>query len=492
MKNLFKTIVLTTFIFTISFTGVFAQGSNGYNSEELSKYFEGVLELIENRYDDEIDKEKMVENTLRSMFGSLDDYTTFYTNDEVMKFMQGVTGEYSGIGVIISNSGENTIVSKVFENSPAQKSGLIIDDIIYSVDDEIIKGYDVQKVSTLIMGPRKTNVKLGVIRNSNDERIYIDIERNTIKVNPVFYKTFDDIGYIKLDSFNANATSSVRNVLKEFDEENIEKLILDLRNNPGGELSQAINISQLFVDNGIITSVKYKSDEYKDEVYKSTINENPFDLVVLVNKNSASASEILAGAIKDSNSGQLVGTKTYGKAKVQQLIPIVTPQKFKDFNDENDNEYIDIGNIAQNPSYGEDDESLIGWVKITIGNYFTPNGTNINKNGITPNVIVRNPQKLGDYIKPLEVENKYDLGNTSYEIFKVKAMMKILGYDIDKIDYNLDQKTFYEIAKFQKDNDLFPYGVLDFSTQNMLNLVYEEDYLKKDRQLNKAFEILNH
>ena len=229
-----------------------------------------------------------------------------------------------------------------------------------------IQGLEMSKVSSLIKGPVGTKVKLKVKRG--EKTLSFQVTRGTIAVNPVEYKTLENnIGYIELKEFTGQATKEVNKALRSFDNKNVNKLILDLRDNPGGLLSEAISISRLFVTKGPIVHIREKNKALL--THTSGLEKPKYKLVVLVNEDSASASEIVAGAVKDRKAGSLVGTKTYGKGTVQSMMPL-------------------------------SDGSM---VKLTIAEYLTPNKTSINGIGIQPDYTIENTEEDLQLKKAIEI-----------------------------------------------------------------------------------------
>lgn len=316
-------------------------------------FFEEVLNLIKYNYPFQVEEDDLIITAIKAMLKSLDPYSDYYTKEEADSLYDSISGNFSGIGLYIeAKDGYISVVSPI-KGQPAEKAGVKAGDIIISVDDIDIKDMGVEKVSSMIKGPEGTTVKLTIKRG--EETLTFKITRKLIEINPVEYEILEgNIGYIRLDEFSSNATREIKKALSEFKNKGIEKIILDLRDNPGGLLNEAISIGQLFVPAGPIVYVKDKSGYLKK--YESNLWDSNYKLVVLVNERSASASEILAGAVKDRKAGILVGTKTFGKALVQSLIPV-------------------------------NDGSLI---KITTAVYLTPNKTLINGVGITPDYIVEN------------------------------------------------------------------------------------------------------
>ena len=316
-------------------------------------FFEEVYNLIKHYYPFEVDEDELITKAIKAMLESLDPYSEYYTKDEVDNFYSSLYGSYTGIGLYIEEKDGYINVVKTMTGQPAEEAGIKAGDIIISVDGIDVKDLGVDKVSSMIKGPEGTKVKLQVKRG--DKILTFEVTRKVIEVSPVYYEIIEnDIGYIKLEQFSSNATKEMKKALEELDKKGIKKIILDLRDNPGGFFNEAVSVAQLFVPKGTIVYVKDKNGILQR--YDSYLKESKYQLVVLVNKNSASASEIVAGAIKDRKAGILVGTRTFGKALVQTVFPL------------NDG----------------------GMIKLTTAVYLTPNKTLINGVGIEPDYVVEN------------------------------------------------------------------------------------------------------
>lgn len=317
-------------------------------------FFIDKLEYIEDHYPFETQEYELLEGALKGMLQSLDPYSDYYTSEEAADIYSELSGSFTGIGVYIEKKDGYTNVQSVMKGYPAEKAGMKNDDLIIAVDDVDIKNMELSQVSKLIKGPVDTSVSLKIKRGQ--EFLTLVVKREEIKEKLVEYEILENnIGYIELITFNGTPIVEVKKALKEFEDKNVEKIILDIRNNGGGSLYQAIEIARLFVPKG--KPVVHIREKNKALVtYVSTVQNKKYKLILLVNKNSASASEILAGAIKDTKAGTLIGTKTYGKGIVQTLFP------------------LENGGI----------------LKLTTAEYLTPNKTSIHGKGIEPHIIIEN------------------------------------------------------------------------------------------------------
>ncbi|TJX12916.1 S41 family peptidase [Tissierella creatinini] len=313
------------------------------------------FQYIKDNYPFEIKDSDLVEGGLKGMLQSIDPYSDYYTPEEATEVYKSMFGTFSGIGIYIEKKDSYINIKDTIQGAPGEKAGLKKDDLIISINGIDTKNMTLDNAQKLIQGAIGTKVKLGIKRDNNTPHIYIEVKRDKIIINPVHYEIIDNkIGYIKLSEFSQYATIEINKALEEFDKKNISKVILDLRDNPGGLLGQAIEISRKFVPKGPIVHIKEKN---KELITHLSTNQKPkYKLVLLVNENSASASEIVAGAIKDTKAGTIIGKKTFGKGVVQSIIPLSN------------------GSI----------------LKLTTSEYLTPKKLSINGKGVEPDVVVEN------------------------------------------------------------------------------------------------------
>lgn len=334
-------------------------------AEDYSKV-QLVESLIKEGYLKEVDEETLKEGQLKGLVASLGDpYSQYLTAEEYTDLTQQTSGEYGGIGVIVTPGEDNliTVVSPI-KGTPGEKAGLKPEDKIIAVDGKEFLAEDMDKAVKVMKGKPKTKVVVTILRKEKDgsnKTLDIEIIREKIRLETVNSSVIDDkIGYINITSFDELTYKDFMKDLKKLEGKNVEGLIIDLRNNPGGLLDVTADIADELLGEGNIVYTETKTGE--KEYYKSKPSKTDIPLVVLVNEGSASASEILSGAIKDYKRGELIGTKTFGKGIVQRIRPLPTK-----------------------------DGSAI---KLTISEYFTPNGTNIHGIGIEPDIEVELPEDI--------------------------------------------------------------------------------------------------
>lgn len=449
--RLLTTFIIAVLIISSMTTGAFA---GTYTPEYLDSLKEAVVDF----YVDSITTDQLDGNTPQEIFKNLDKHSAYYTEKEFYELFERVTGDYAGIGAYIKEDNGKIFIEQPMPGSPAEEAGLLPGDEIFSVDGEVIRGLTASEGSAKVRGPVGTKVVLGIIRGMNENVVEYIIERAQITNIPVSYEIIDGIGYIQLNEFNGHAYEYFAKAVGELVKENVKQVIVDLRNNPGGNLDQVIRIAGLLVPPSPILHIGYKGGYI---TYPSYSTLQPFDsLVVLVNEGSASASEILAAAVQDTGSGIIMGTTTYGKGSVQQIIPLYNNEGFK----------------------------------ITVARYLSPNKNVIDEVGVIPDIEVKRlPNEIQvQEIKPLSYENTFNPGDTSEEIKGIQQRLKILGYTIADATGVYGSTTAAAIVEFIKDNELEEAATLTPEIQaaieyRFISALYSREY---DMQLKTAIEYL--
>lgn len=326
------------------------------NDESVAK-LEVIEEVIDEYYfeEEDIDVNSMIEGMYAGMVASLGDpYSVYYTEDEWKALMQETEGIYYGIGAYISLDKTTGFgkINGVIENTPAQEAGLRENDIIYQIDGELAQGLELTEIVSRIKGEAGTTVHLTLYREGEEDYLEVDVVRKQIESPTVNYEMLNDqIGYIQITEFDDVTVDQFAEALAVIKGSDAKGLVLDLRSNPGGSLSAVVDIARQILPRGLIV---YTQDRAGEKVEYSCKGENELQipLVVLVNGNSASAAEILAGAVKDYGTGTLIGTTTFGKGIVQRILPLT------------------------------DGTAL----KLTVSAYYTPKGNNIHNIGIEPDI----------------------------------------------------------------------------------------------------------
>ena len=332
----------------------FAEKNNIYEKIDL---FSEVLSKINKEYVDEVNQSDVMDAAINGVLQSLDPYSS-YMSPEMLNNMQTETsGEFGGLGIEVGMEHGVVKVISPIDNSPASREGVKAGDYIVKINDIQVQGKSLTEAVELMRGPVGSDIEITVRRRGKKEAIVFNITREIIKVESVKSKIIDDsVGYLRLTAFNENSDIQIKKVITKFSKnKKLKGYILDLRNNPGGLLSQAVRISDFFLENGEIVSTKgrKKSENRKFFAKKGDLT-NGKTLIVLINYGSASASEIVAGALKDHKRAIVLGENSYGKGSVQSIIPL----------------------------------NNRGAIRLTISKYYLPSGKSISEVGITPDIEV--------------------------------------------------------------------------------------------------------
>jgi len=324
---------------------------------ESIKKFEEVLSIIQQRYVDDVNFEDIINKAIDGLLKNLDAHSSFMSNEEYDEFQIKMSGEFGGLGIVVGlRDGALTVISPI-DDTPASKAGVKAQDIILKIDDRSTIDMGLNEAVSLMRGEPGTSVTLTLIRKNEQKPIVVEIERDIINIKSVETKSIEgEHLYIKIKSFDKNVVEGVKEGLKQLNGK--KGLILDLRNNPGGDLYQAIGLVDLFIDSGVIVSQKGKLKS-ENIVYEARSRGTYKDIpmVVLVNGGSASASEIVSGALQDYNRAIIVGENSFGKGSVQQIIEV-----------------------------GSGKEAI----RLTVARYYLPSGRTIQAVGIEPDVKVKN------------------------------------------------------------------------------------------------------
>ncbi len=490
-------------------------------------------------YVDETDPEELVTTSIEAMLSSLDPYTTFIPESDMDDFQFQTTGEYGGIGSLIRRSGEQVMIAEPYEGFPAAKSGVRAGDIILEVDGVPTKEMEIEKVSDKLKGKPGTELQLVIKRYGEEKNLEIPMIREKISIlNVPYYGMIEPgTGYIRISNFTTGASYEVENALKELKRENeLKSLVLDLRSNPGGLLLEAVRICNLFVDKGeLIVSTRGKMAQWDSEY--STSRE-PLDkeipLVVLVNRGSASASEIVAGALQDLDRAVIVGQRTFGKGLVQTSRPLkynaqlkVTTAKY----------YIPSGRCIQALDYKHrNPDGSVGSVPDSLITEYTTRNERLvyDGGGIEPDFEVI-PEMLSEIALQLftqsmffdfairyrnthdEIESPeiFSLSDDDYDLFE--AFIEEKDFDFRtasekafaQLVTSAKREKYYELAEAEfssledklshnnlKDLETFEKEIRQILTEEIVNHYYFRagrilSQIQEDPQLNKATEIIN-
>ena len=352
--SLIKKIPFFVLVFLFIFQKSFSDNSEIYKKIDL---FGEVLEKINDEYVDEIDQSKSMDAAINGLLQSLDPYSTYMTPESFESMQTETSGEFGGLGIEVGMEAGVVKVISPIDNTPASKAGLKAGDYIVKINDTQVQGKSLTEAVELMRGPVGSSIEITVRRRGEKKALIFNITREIIEVQSVKFELLENnIGYIRLTSFNENSSSQVKEKIEKLNNnKKLKGYILDLRNNPGGLLSQAIKISDFFLDNGEIVSTKIRqpSENRKWFAKKGDLT-NGKTVLVLINNGSASASEIFAGALKDHKRAIIVGENSYGKGSVQSIIPLKNR----------------------------------GAIRLTIAKYYLPSGKSISEVGVTPDIEV--------------------------------------------------------------------------------------------------------
>lgn len=331
-----------------------------WQDSSVEKKISEINDLIDKYYYFDVDRDKQEEALYDGIMEGLDDpYSVYYTKEEYADLQEDTSGEYVGIGAVVTmNSDMRVEIVRPIKNSPAEEAGLKAGDILVQVDDTEITDQELSTVVDMIRGKEGTKAHLKIYRQGESDYLEFDVERRTVENYTVEDEMLDDqVGYIAVTQFNDNTAQEFEDAMDEVQANGAKAAIIDLRDNPGGLLTAVVDMCDYIMDDGVIVSTKDRDGNVIGEYKDSGKHSVDIPLVVLVNGNSASASEIFSGAMQDSGKARLVGTTTFGKGIVQSVIPLSDGTA----------------------------------VKLTIAKYFTPNGNDIHKKGITPDYEVELP-----------------------------------------------------------------------------------------------------
>lgn len=329
--------------------------NEGIISSDTETKLSYLKKLIDETYLHDVKEKDLNEGIYKGYVEGLgDQYSAYYDKKETKELTESLDGSFSGIGAVMTQDASSGVITitRVYDDSPAKKAGIKAGDVLYRVEEKTVTGKDLDKVVSWIKGKKGTKVNLTLLRGTNSDKIKVTATRDVINVETVKYKVLkNQIGYISISEFDSVTGAQFAKALKQLQKKNIEGLVVDLRNNPGGSLSTVCDILDSILPKGLIVYTKDKNGK-KEEYTSDEKHRLNLPMSVLVNGQSASASEIFAGAVQDYGKAEIIGTQTYGKGVVQNLFDL------KD------------GTC----------------VKLTTSEYFTPKGRNIDGKGITPDV----------------------------------------------------------------------------------------------------------
>ena len=352
------------FIILILLTIFFARVSNANQTDNLYKkldLFSDVLETLNNEYVDPVDENKVLDAAINGMLQSLDPYSSYMSPENFRNMNAETKGEFGGLGIEITMQAGLVKVISPIEGTPADKAGIKAGDFIIRINDTQVKGLNLFEAVSMMRGKVGTKINLVIRRENIDDELKFTLTRGIIKIREVSAEVkLNSIGYIRLRAFNQKSHNQLKEKIKSFKSKRLNGYILDLRNNPGGLLSQAIKISDMFLDSGEIVSTKGR-DKTDIKIFNAKKGDiiDGLPLIVLINKGSASASEIVSGALKDHKRAIILGETSFGKGSVQSIIPLTNR----------------------------------GALRLTTAKYYLPSGSSISEVGVSPDITVKEKDK---------------------------------------------------------------------------------------------------
>jgi len=439
-------------------SGSAAAAQGGLSAKETAK-LGAVMELIESNYYKDVKRDEVINGAIAGMITSLDDpYSVYMEKDTAKHFSETVDGSFTGIGAEVTMENGKVIVISAIKDSPAERAGLLPKDVLLSVNGEKLNGLKLNDAVTKIRGPRGTKAKLEIQRTGVGKPIRLELVRDDIDVETVYASMKEGgVGLIEIRQFSMNTAERFEDELKRLEEQGMKGLVIDVRNNPGGVLPVVEKIVEPFIAKGK-TIVQVESRDGRRQATESEGAGRAYPIAVLTNEGSASASEILAGALQQSAGAVLVGEKTFGKGTVQVSF----------------NKTIGDGSI----------------VKMTIAKWLTPNGTWVHGKGVEPDVKIAPPAVYkAARLSRTETLRKDQLGD---DVRSLQLMLTAIGYKTDRSDGYFSEKTESAVKQYQQTAGIPVTGVVDTATADAL----ERDVVKwireerNDVQLNKALGIV--
>jgi carboxyl-terminal processing protease len=423
-----------------------------YGIEDEELLFSVICSVID---EGKLDINKAIEAMIKAL---KDEHAEFYTAEEYKAMTEDIAGAFSGIGVTIRDHADGALVLSVIEGGPAYKAGMMAYDHIIGVNGQDVRSMTTAQVRELIVGETGTEVKVKVLRANKE--IDITCVRDTVEVSQLETKMLNDkTAYIRLLQFTTNAPEEMEAHVKELRSKSVKNVVLDLRDNPGGDLQAAIDIANVFISAGAIAELRYK-DETKNTVLRSkNFNAPNFKMLVLVNEHSASASELLATAIQSRGVGKILGTQTYGKGSMQVLNRAVTG----------------------------------GGFKYTIGEFYSYKGQRINTIGVTPDFVVENEETKVDESQFAKIDlDRVAEGLQGGDMtLALEQRLEALGY-LEEADEVFDEATSDAVSRFQAilgyEINGIP-GIYEYMYLNDYN--YSDLTLVVDKQMDAAIEYFN-
>lgn len=435
--------------------GIFADAF-GVNSKSGIKKIETTMNLVQKNYVEDVDQSKLVDGAIDGMLNALGDpFTSYMAPRTAKQFSEQIEGSFTGIGAEVSTEDGKVVVVSPIKGSPAEQAGIKPKDILLSVNGESFEGLSLNEAVAKIRGPKGTKAKVKVRRPGAANELEFTIVRDEIPLETVYSSMKQgNIGVIEVTEFSMNTADRFEQEIAALEKQGMKALVIDVRNNPGGVLQVVEKMAEQFVPKGKAILQIEDKNKNRQKMLSSKGKGKAYPVIVITNKGSASASEILAGALKESAGAKLLGETTYGKGTVQSSFP----------------EEMGDGSL----------------VKITIAKWLTPDGKWIHKKGVETDIQVSQPDYFS--VAPINKKGTYKFDMLGEDIKSAQTMLDGVGFDPGRKDGYFDKKTEAALEKFQAAKGLKVNGVLDATTAEVLeNSVIEKIRdPKNDNQLNQA------
>jgi carboxyl-terminal processing protease len=383
IRGILVLIIGTVMGLSLSLGGVLLNKRDKLNSTELSqghdRLFTEVIQSVKREYVEQIDDSVLLESAIRGMVSKLDSYSQYLDAEQFKNIRMSTTGSYSGVGLVVSTEDGVITVVPPINDTPAERAGMLNGDRIIAIDDNLVDSAHLYETIAKIRGRAGTRVIITVTREGEQNPIVFDLRRESIQIESVRHEILQSaIGYVRISQFIESTANALNHAIDDMQDQSdgmLDGLILDLRNNPGGVLDSAIDVSDLFLNTGVIVTSEGRTAEsrFTKEAHQGDMLDGT-DMVVLVNSGSASASEIVAGALQDNNRAMIVGTSTFGKGVVQTVVPLSKGRA----------------------------------IKLTTSRFYTPSGDAIHEKGIFPDIVIEDTRKPSEISFPISEDREYD------------------------------------------------------------------------------------
>ncbi|MCY8231437.1 S41 family peptidase [Priestia endophytica] len=444
---------------SLSVASISDSGQESASTKAEFEKIEKVYNTLSEKYYKDVDEDKLLEGAIDGMVKSLDDpYSTYMDKKTAEQFTQSLDSSFQGIGAEVSMVNEKVTIISPFKGSPAEKAGIKANDQILQINGKSVEGLDLSQAVLKIRGKKGSTVNIQVQRPGVKEPLTFKVVRDDIPIETVYSSLKEEngkkIGYLEITSFSENTADEFNSNLKKLEKKGIEGLVIDVRGNPGGYLESVEKILD-----GLVTKDKpyvqiEQRDGEKEGVYSKNGEKKDYPISVLIDRGSASASEILAGALKEAGGYPLVGEKSFGKGTVQQALPL------------------------------EDGSNL----KMTTHKWLTPDGNWIHEKGIQPTIKVEQPEYY--YANPIQIEETLKKDSNGAQVKNTQVMLKGLGFDPGREDGYFSEQTEKAVKEFQGENDVKQTGEVDENTASLIQtrLLEKIDSHQSDKQLQAALK----